>query len=353
MPSGAFDRLNAGLNEITKPGWKATVFTGYNASVVRKILLDSIQHHFTQPEMIALDEQLSLGSRGGMAQVFKSTEDTETRELKRMTLLFHRVLGYHSHMETESFKQTTLKANRIDTLAMAKMQVQHGLNYAIQEELWGKEISARFGGHLSHYYNQGKDKRLNQMDKTENGWCLGMSVQWLGAKATMQEFWEKHNGAEAAGKYRFVMAAQGVRTAGMGDVSDRASFRLKTFNLRQVAIKRSGTNPSPTTMAEAIVNSAAPYCRIGQYYTTGGGHAMAASLARGGVTFLDPNLGEFQFKGRDQFVRWFPLFARKMDYRFKSFYVEQYESTQGKPVAPEIANAMADRRKAMGFDDDD
>ena len=352
MPNASLDRLNAAINEISKPAWKTTVFAGYNAGAVRDLVVEAIQHHFSNPDKFALDEQLSLGSRGGLAQVFKSSEDTETRDLKRMTLVFHRVLGYHSHQETEALKLTMLKASRADTLSIAKLQVQQGLNYAIQEELWAKEISARFGGFLTHYYNQGKDKRLDQMDKTENGWCLGMSVHWLGCKATMQEFWEKHDGNEAAGKYRFVMAAQGVRTAGMGDVSDRASFRLTKFGLKQVAVKRENANPTPRAMAEAIVKSPAPFCRIGQYYVDGGGHAMAASLARGGVAFLDPNLGEFQFKGRDEFVRWFPLFTQKMDYRFESFYVEQYQSTIVKAPPADIAKAVTDRRKAMALDED-
>lgn len=341
----AYDRLNETLDEITHPAWRDVLFTGYNTSAVRKIVLRDIDKHWSDVETMQLSQLLSLGG----VRLIKRDAETETRALKRLGLMFHRVPGYHTAAETESFKATLVKQSRADAVLRVKYEVQRALRFMVDEEHWARDIARRYGGSLTHYYNQGKDNRLNQFDKTENGWCLGMSVHWLGCKAQKMEFWETHLSEMGAAKYRFVMAAQGVRTA-IDSTGDRASFRLAKFGLKKAGETRINAQPQPQQLASALTSSGNPYLRIGQYYVDGGGHAMAACLEKGGITFMDPNLGEFFFHGLSGFEAWLPLFMRKMDYQLDEFYVERYAG--GAAPAPDfLKEALAGRRVAMGYDD--
>ena len=43
-----------------------------------------------------------------------------------------------------------------------------------------REHLAQNGGQLVRNYNQGSDRRLNDIDITQNGWCLGMATEWIG-----------------------------------------------------------------------------------------------------------------------------------------------------------------------------
>ncbi len=341
----AYDRLNEVLNEITEPVWRDSLFTGYNTDVVRSIVFKDIDNHWSNTELMQLSELLSLGG----VRLIKRDAETEARALKRIGIMFHRVPGYHTHAESQNFKATLINQSRADALPRVKYEVQRALRFMADEEHWARDIARRYGGSLTHYYNQGKDNRLNEFDKTENGWCLGMSVHWLGCKAQKLEFWETHLSEIGAAKYRFVMAAQGVRTA-TNTAADRASFRLAKFGLKKAGETRIDAQPQPAQLASALIKSGNPYLRIGQYYVDGGGHAMAACLEKGGITFMDPNLGEFFFHGLSGFEAWLPLFMRKMDYRLDEFYVEHYAG--GAAPAPDfIKEALAGRRAAMGYDD--
>lgn len=340
------ERLDAVLDQIEDPAWQTTLFSGYNTDAVRDIVIDDLNDHWDHAAQRQLSDLLSLGG----FRLIKSDSETKSRNLKRLALFFHRVPGYHQHEESMSLKRTILGQTYAEVLPRAKYEVQRALIYMSDEEVWAREVALRYGGTLVHYYNQGKDNRLEAWDITENGWCLGMSVHWLGCKAQKLEFWGSHMSEMGAAKYRFVMAAQGVRVA-RGETDDRASFRLKKFGLERKTIVRENADPSPARLATTLSRGASPFLRIGQYYVDGGGHAMAACLEKGGISFLDPNLGEFFFRSVGSFERWFPVFMRKMGYRLDEFYVEQYAS--GQPVPSDfLREALAGRRLAMGYDED-
>lgn len=146
------------------------------------------------------------------------------------------------------------------------------------------------------------------------------------------------------------MAAQGVRVA-QGRVGDRWSFRLAKFGLKRTGVTSETAQTTAQRLASMITACTGTHCTITQYYKGGGGHAMAACFENGGVSFLDPNLGEFWFKSRSGFEAWFPLFVRKMNYKFSNFSVEDYTTGQA-PVPDFLKDALAGRRSAMGYDDE-
>lgn len=350
MRKDAYDRINEVLNDIRQPAFATTLFAGFDAAVVRKIVLTDINYHWTDDEIRELSELLSIGG----VRIIKFSDETETRKLKRCLMLFHRVPGYHTHFETLSLKQTVLNQRRADVLPKAEYEIQRALRFMTDEDIWARDIAVRHSGNLVHFYNQGRDNRLNEFDKTENGWCLGMSVHWLACRAQRMDFWGTHLSETGAAKYRFVMAAQGVRTA-TGTTQDRASFRLKKYGLDLKVKNSEDQDQLGDRMAEMITDSGQSFIRIGQYYTEesgGGGHAMAATLEQGGVRFLDPNLGEFFFKTIGSFRSWYPYFVRKMDYRFEEYYIEGYSLRTASPApTQELKDALAGRRAAMGFDE--
>jgi len=76
------------------------------------------------------------------------------------------------------------------------------------------------------------------------------------------------------------------------------------------------------------------------------------------VLFMDPNAGEMRFTSGAQLQSWLPKFVRRIGYQFSRHYVECYSYQPGlarvdqpKPetVDDTLRNAMAQRRKAMGY----
>jgi Yersinia/Haemophilus virulence surface antigen len=327
-------------------------------NAIQTILKKKLTYHMDVNEV---SEDLSLGH----GFYHHTDAAVQLRELKRATLLVYRVLGYHTSQETRALKAQVLNANEAQTKQLFKMHLDHGVTMYNNQKVFLQETLARRGGKLVHAYNQGDDGRLGQMDTTGDGWCLGMSVQWLRFKLTGGDFWAFHGTDEGAAAFRFVMAAQGVRSEGLGgsDMSDRAASVLKNHGLSKHSTDTVvGPAATPEKMAELICNSPHPFCRIGQLYVGGGGHAMAA-YKDNGVTFLDPNAGEFHFKNPDGFKVWLPLFTRYMGYHFSKHYREAFQkSAQSSVVASRniqrdiqrhiIAPAITARRAAMGLDDE-
>jgi hypothetical protein len=66
-------------------------------------------------------------------------------------------------------------------------------------------------------------------------------------------------------------------------------------------------------LALGIVSSQHPYVTIGAW-GPGGAHAMAAYVGGAGVTFFDPNFGDFTFATKAQFVDWFGTFWHRSFY---------------------------------------
>jgi hypothetical protein len=344
MTKSNIDRLNSTLDF----DWPSGLFPGISMPAVRSAIIKKLKNHYTYADQVELSKAMSLGG----TRILKRSGTTQLRHVKRLALMIHQVLGYHTFQETDMLKRTILDMNEQQALLVAGALIQRSLNFILHKKTWANEIPIRFGGRLVHYYSQGEDPRLGEMDITENGWCLGMSVQWLASKAARLDFWGPHDSPEAARSYRFVMAGQKLRTAKFAgsNTSDRASFRLKRFGLSKESTTTESSSPTAGSLARNIATSSASYCRIGQYYVSGGGHAMAAYVDAGSVKFMDPNLGEFAFDNHFQFQQWFPLFTRFMGYVFKRHYVEHFRMNQVK-IDPQLVDAMRSRRAMLGYDD--
>ncbi len=357
MPKGNIDRLNETLDQIPDIARShPALFTGLSASKLREHLLKTLRDdpYFDLDE---LSEDISLGE----TKLVKVVLEKGLRRLKRLTLLLHRVMGYHSSEQTRLYKTQIIGLDEGRTLAELTWQLSRGVRLmsdSLQD--WMVKTLPVDGGSLVHYYNQGEDRRLNAMDLTEDGWCLGVSTQWLRFKATGRtDFWNWMQTQEGAAAFRFVMAGQGVRTGGGHGLSDRAAFALRRFGIIQEQVLSCNTKQAatPGAMASNLTSAGSSYGRIGQSYVTGGGHAMAG-MSGGVVLFMDPNAGEVQFTSGGQLSSWLPKFVRRMRYHFSRHYVERYSYQptlarvdQPKPETLEdtMRNAMRQRRAAMGY----
>lgn len=318
-------RLNETMFLIQHKDWK-TYFPGRLSTKVLYDILMDFENHWTAIEKNKLGELLSLGG----IRIFKKTDEkTDERKLIRLTLLIYRVLGKNTHHETLQLREVLLRLPSIDVLAKAQGEISHALRYITNMEMWGREAATKYGGQLIHYYAQEKDDRIKDVDFTIRGWCLAMVLQWLGYKAQKTDFWTMHNSEIGPRKYRYDMAGQGVRQAigHTGYVDDRWSLRLRKFGIERTnnSVEHEALgNPSPQRMASMITACGGTHCTISQIYKSGGGHAMGAYFENGGVSFMDPNLGEFWFKTRRAFEQWFLIFLSKMDYSISEFYVGDY-----------------------------
>ena len=309
-------------------------FSGYNTIEIRRRIRHDLIAHWTDRELQDLSDLL-LPSGRTIGGVRIAAFETESDRITRLLLLFYRVPGYHDAFKTLSLKRSVSSQPR-KLEAVANHEIKVAVRYLEDLELWADETAKLHGGRLVHYYSQGEDKRLGDLDKTEDGWCLGMSVHWLGCQAKGEDFWASHLGEEGPRKYRFVMAAQEVRVASRSDkvIRDRGSFRLAKYNLKKESKKQIPGDKLGERMALEVTSAPHPFLLIGQYYVGGGGHAMAACLEGTSVQFLDPNLGELLFNSFAGFQDWYPCYLRRLDYLFKVYYVESYSLTRSVAVPP-------------------
>jgi hypothetical protein len=359
MPKGSIDRLNETLDHIPKFAKSyPDRFTGLSASKLREHLLKTLRDD-PYLDLNEISEDIALG--GGREISLHYFSETALRHLKRFTLLLHRVMCYHSSAQTRLYKTQLMSLDEAKTLAELTLQLSRGVRLMFDPlHGWLLKTLPEDGGALVHYYNQADDQRLKAMDITEGGWCLGVSTQWVRFKATGRtDFWTWMRTPEGAAAMRFVMAAQGVRTSGGHDLSDRASFALARFGVIQEQVLTCGSEQAatPNAMANNITSSGRRYCRIGQGYVTGGGHAMAGANGNA-VYFMDPNAGEMMFTSGPGLSSWLPKFVRRMGYHFSRHYVELYsyqpsrarvDTPKAETLEDTMRDAMAKRRKAMGY----
>lgn len=208
------------------------------------------------------------------------------------------------------------------------------------------------GSELIHFYNQGADNRLSQMDTTSQGWCHGVAVQWLKYKAEKgyenTDFWAWIETAQAAGAFRFLMADQSVRPKLALMLANRAlkegfanlataqrqfdedsTNKSSTYLLKSglsLKKKHSSSIGSTLKLARDVTETAGKYARIGMFFTTGGGHAVSACTNGTYWRFMDPNAGEIQLRSKSEFNTWFRKYysMRYSTMPLSSYYVEKY-----------------------------
>jgi hypothetical protein len=359
MAKGNIARLNETLNEIPEIARSyPRAFTNVSLTRLREILFGVLQDdpYIDRDEV---SEDISLGG----TRLIKFSSETRLRHTKRFLLLMHRIMGYHSSEQTRAYKAQILGLDEGRTVSELTLQMARGIRL-LSDSLhdWLIKTTADDGGALVHYYNQGEDGRLNAMDITEDGWCLGVSVQWVRFRATgRNDFWQWLNSDEGAGACRFVMAAQGARFATGDDanIADRSKFALRRFGVIEEGVLLSAPEQvaTPEAMARNINGGGHRLRVITVSYVDGGGHAMAADIGNS-FTFMDPNAGEVRFTSAAQLESWLPKLVRKLGYHYSNHRVRVFSyqpalARQDQPrvetVDQTLRNAMAQRRAGMGY----
>lgn len=207
-------------------------------------------------------------------------------------------------------------------------------------------------GELISFYNQGGDKRLNDMDLTQEGWCHGVAVQWLRFKAEKgfdnTDFWGWLDSPQAAVAFRFLMVDQNVRPKLALMLAKRAlSKGFASLDTAKAQLGEDYTNKSSTyllksglalkkkhssnlgdtqKLARDVTETSGNYARIGLFFTAGGGHAVAACTDGQHWRFMDPNAGEVQLSSKSEFNAWFQKYyaMRYSTMPLGSYYVEKY-----------------------------
>jgi hypothetical protein len=339
MPTKVLDeRLSETLNQIQN---LATIYPACFNTVLHTALKDSLTSVLKSDPYFNLDEiseDISLGGIQAFSRLMQTDQEHSSemnlRHLKRFLLLVHRILGYHSSAQTRRFKLQILSLNENQTQDELKAQLRisadlrnGGLHNWLIKTLPGDQ------GSLVEYYKQGEDERALSFTLTKDGWCLGVSVQWIKFKANNRaDFWKWMKTDEGAAAFRFVMAGQNIRKESQTEkMSDRAAFALKSYGILP-GDKLECPLPAvatPEAMAKNIINAAHNLRRIGQDFVGGGGHSTAAYKGNS-YSFMDPNAGEFMFTDPTGLISWLPKFVRIMGYEFKSHYVEVYTGPSAK-----------------------
>lgn len=359
MAKGRDTRLDetlAQIPEIAKSYPRA--FTNISLSGL-KSALDDVLRDDPYMDWEEVSDEISLGG----VRLIKFSAETKLRHTKRLLLLIHRILGYHSGAQTLAYKAQVQGLDEGRTVTEMVLQMSRGVRL-MHDSLhdWLIKTTAEDGGSLVHYYDQGQDPRLEAMDITKDGWCLGVSAQWVRFQAAKRnDFFQWLRTDEGAAACRFVMASQGVRY-GIKDtalIQEKAAFALKRFGvIKEGCLQCSAPAATPEQMAKNI-NGGGHRFRVilVDYKNNGGGHAMAADVGNS-FTFMDPNAGEVRFTSGAQLLSWLPKFVRKMEYDYQGIWVELFSNQpslarvdQPKPETVEdtMRKAMEQRRKGLGY----
>ncbi|MEL6264427.1 MAG: YopT-type cysteine protease domain-containing protein [Pseudomonadota bacterium] len=289
---------------------------------MKTYMANAINHHLTHDEIEEIGGLISLGGR----RLIKFPATTELRNLKRLTLLMVYLLQYRTMDEVEQIRQRVIDNDKHQAKVLAGAVFARAMQLVRQRGVWARDITSRYGGRLVHYHRQGDDPRLAPMDITERGWCLGMSTEWLIDKRSFADFWAGHGTPDYARRFRMVMAGQALRAHGLegANLGDLASYRLKRVGMdRAMRVLLTG-NPSCASLARSIVNTPGEFLLVLMSLQGGEGHAIACRKHAGGITLMDPNLGEVHFQDPGRFQTWFRLLCRFKDYHLRNYDIETY-----------------------------
>jgi hypothetical protein len=348
MPNRAAERVVNALNF----NWPDSICHGNSQRRLKQWLANAIRDGYTPAEIDRLGAIMDIGP--GSCMQWPST--TRGRNLKRLCILIYCVLLYHTFDETEQFKNQVIGWDKAATKRRTRRAMARAIHYAHHRDAWATDVTARCGGNVVRFYNQGDDQRLNLIDYTQQGWCLGMTTEWVIDHVRGDDFWAGHTTRAYERRYQMVMAAQELRIGGVAgsNLRDASKFRMRRAGMTRtdnIVLPRGATAAG---MARAIVRAPTSYVITGHARADGtGGHAMAAYKTAGGITFMDPNLGEFSFASMNDFEKWYALFMRFQGYDIDSYQIEGYRVTRmpDRHLAAQLTGAMRQRRRAMGYED--
>jgi hypothetical protein len=178
------------------------------------------------------------------------------------------------------------------------------------------------GSAVVHCYDQTDDKRLQELDLTERGWCHAMCIEWLrdkrrhGCESTQFWDWVRDNGpqrsSEFARRMRFLMAEQAVRVSRGGlDQQSRASSPLRPSGLLSTGVEEwviwypndFVTSANKVAMEIQRHRGDFLYIRLNILSNPPVVHVVAAVRNTTKLWYFDPLVGEICMN-RDALERW-------------------------------------------------
>jgi hypothetical protein len=221
MPNRAAERVVNALNF----NWPDSICHGNSQRRLKQWLANAIRDGYTPAEIDRLGAIMDIGP--GSCMQWPST--TRGRNLKRLCILIYCVLLYHTFDETEQFKNQVIGWDKAATKRRTRRAMARAIHYAHHRDAWATDVTARCGGNVVRFYNQGDDQRLNLIDYTQQGWCLGMTTEWVIDHVRGDDFWAGHTTRAYERRYQMVMAAQELRIGGVAgsNLRDASKFRMR------------------------------------------------------------------------------------------------------------------------------
>jgi hypothetical protein len=187
---------------------------------------------------------------------------------------------------------------------------------------------------------------LEQEDpNVKHGLCMGYSSQWIIQGAQGKDFWQYVDSDTARADLLVMARREGnLRTMAQEGLFQQMPADLKAKilsdqeNWSEQHILRSGVleKTEPRFEQEGFSDKIFELCEkltsgegfklLSMRGTRKGSHAVAVSVSKGAVTYMDPNAGEVKFADKDAFSFWFAT-KHAPAYNFASFtgfYIDSY-----------------------------
>lgn len=366
-----------------------------------------------------VDSKLPGDYGNRLNRVLEQFPRTDLGALKMMTLVFYVGPDYRSRTDCDLLANELRQATEEQTTWRVREIFHRGSLIEINNEVWAKEVCTRYAGRLVNYHEQRTDRRLADLPGvTDGGWCLGMACEWLRCKANKLDFWSRHSvtpedrselltryrrvtapnidfwvgetGDAAGARYRYTMAVQQLvgimRRKGQAfDLTGRAADargleaapalqqgdddrqRRLVLESRHHSLRHAGFtvhegeifNEVLPGLANRVAGGREPYYLVSLYGPHNYGHAMAVyrSSRTDELYFMDPNMGEFAFKTREDFTRWLRLLDGRLGYRRLmngyALFDARFDAPQLGRETPAAARAVLEQRGRALRDGDD
>src|SRR5262245_1237694 len=145
-------------------------------------------------------------------------------------------------------------------------------------EDWLARLCVKHGVEIVAEYDQCKDPRSQADELTQDGWCLGMVVQWLRCKKEHIDFWQWWQTSEAPSKVRFIMARQQLikLLKSVADTSQKVQVAMKNagFISKTIEYVEPQERASAGDLYESLGKMQGRYISL-TIGGTGGAHALA------------------------------------------------------------------------------
>jgi hypothetical protein len=194
---------------------------------------------------------------------------------------------------------------------------------------WLAKLCANHNVEIVEEYVQSKDPRSQADDLTQEGWCLGMVVQWLRCKKEYIDFWKWWQTPEALTKVRFIMARQALlnllKSANDSGLKVQTAMKQVGFISKVIEYKEPEDRASAGDLYDSLGKMNGRYISL-CIGGSGGAHALGLLISQTQLTFFDPNSGEYTYPRKAAFRAWLPWYLTGMGYSSDMLSVYRMES---------------------------